>query len=103
MEDGVVFARNHERCIKYPSTSAIEHDYPNVNTVLSTSVETDEEIVDDIFKVKVDDKTYCLKSVHRNSYESNFQREIRTLRHCYRPSIISLISLLTDPGGKVKA
>ena len=102
-QHGVVCVANHESHLRYPPTNAVENEYPGLNTVLFTVVEKLEVIDDDIYKVKVGDKIYCLKSVHRNINERNFKREIKTLQQCSHPNIISLISLVTDAHDKVEA
>jgi serine/threonine protein kinase len=102
-ERGTVCVTNHTSHLEYPPASAVENEYPGLATVPSTVVEKQEAIDDDIFKVKVRDKIYCLKSVHRNINERGFKREIKILQQCSHPNIISLIYLVTDAHDKIEA
>ena len=55
-----------------------------------------------IYKVKVGDSIYCLKTVHRSGNEADFVREVSILQQCSHPNIIRLVDLVkaVDPPGQ---
>ena len=101
-KNGKIIATDHDFHLEYPPTQPVENEYAGVKTVHLTDVKDHEEIDHAIFKVKVEDGTYCIKTVHRKLNVKCFQREIQILKECFHPNIIRLNALVMDGDDKVE-
>jgi serine/threonine protein kinase len=101
-ENGVLRAVDHKVHIEYPATKPVDNIFPDVPTFRSSDIERLTEIEDNIFKVRLHNSVYCLKTVHRTRYERNFIREVTVLQKCSHPNIIRLVGLLVDDKDKVE-
>lgn len=72
--DGVLCVQNHDQHLEYPQTKPIVNTFPTVPVYKSSDVEVLEEISMHIFRVKVLDSVYCMKSIHRTGREADFIR-----------------------------
>ena len=95
--DGVLCARNHDHHLEYPPTKPITNTFPTVPVYKPGAVERLKEISMHIFKVRVRDSIYCMKSIHRTGRETDFARELETLSQCSHPNIIALVGLVEAP------
>jgi hypothetical protein len=91
--DGILQATTHTQHIKYPRDAPIPNIYPSLPFFPASSIEIQSEIVCDIFKIKIDNSIYCMKSVHRGHGEEALKRELSILPHCSHPNIIRFIGL----------
>jgi hypothetical protein len=74
--DGVLQAIQHNRHIKYPINDPIDNTFPDLPIFPASVVETLEEIVWNIKKIKLQNSIYCVKSVHRGAGELALKREL---------------------------
>ena len=92
--NSMLHAQSHEHHLEYPPTKAIDNSFPDVTTYTSSDVEQLEEINMHIFRVKVHDSIYCMKTIHRTGREADFVREVSTLQRCCHTNIIRLVGLV---------
>lgn len=92
--DGALRSINHNLQMEFPRTKAIDNIFSGVATYESFEVELLDKIEMHIYKVKLRDSTYCLKTVHRTGNETDFVREVSILRQCSHPNIIRLVGLV---------
>lgn len=72
----------------------IDNIFSGVMTYESSEIELLDKIEMHIYKVKLCNSIYCLKTVHRTGNETDFVREMCVLRHYSHPNIIRLIDLM---------
>jgi tRNA A-37 threonylcarbamoyl transferase component Bud32 len=101
-ENGVLRPVDHDVHIEYPATKPVDNIFADVPTFRPSDIERLTEIEDNIFKVRLHNSVYCLKTVHRTGYEGNFIREVTVLQKCSHPNIIRLVGLLVDDKDKVE-
>jgi len=89
---------SHDLELEYPPSKPVKNEYPSIRTVPYQ----EEEIRYGISKAKFAGQVYCVKSVHRHLDVICFQREIRILKECVHPNIVSLNALVTDGEGDVE-
>ena len=80
--DPVVIRESYD--ILYPLIQGFRTERQDCSIVYSTH----------IFKIKVLDSIYCMKSIHRTGREADFIREVQMLSQCAHPNIIGLASIV---------
>jgi tRNA A-37 threonylcarbamoyl transferase component Bud32 len=102
--EGTLRPTTHNLHIEFPSTKAVDNTFPGLPTYASSEIEVLDNIQMHIYKVKVGDSIYCLKTVHRSGNEADFVREVSILQKCSHPHIIRLVGLVkaVDPPDKVE-
>lgn len=100
--NGVLQAIQHNRQIKYPPNDPIDNEFPDLLVFSASEIETLSEIVWHISKIKLQNSTYCLKSVHRGGGERGLKRELSILPYCSHPNIIRFIGVVEPAVQKQK-
>ena len=96
MKNGVLICVNHNKHIEYPPTKPVDNTFPNVPVFTDSDVERIKELVTHIFKAKLYDSIYCMKTVHRTGKDANFVREVTVLQQSSHTNIISFIGLVSN-------
>lgn len=102
--NGNLRAANHNIDCEFPGTKSIQNTFLDVATYSSSDIELRNELEMHIFKVKLNNSIYCLKTVDRIGHDSEFVREVSVLRQCSHPNIIRLVGLVepADQKGKIE-
>ena len=95
---GVLQQQSHDNQFDREPPGPIDNTFPGITTYMYSDVEKLDEISADIYKVKVHDSIYCMKTVYRTGREADFVREISTLLQCCHPNIIKLIGIVQAEG-----
>jgi serine/threonine protein kinase len=98
--NGVLHVETHDHHLEYPPTKAIDNHFSGVVTYKPCEVERLEEIKMHIFRVRLHDNIYCMKTVHRTGRETDFIREVMTLQQCSHPNILRLVRLVEAEGSE---
>ena len=100
--NGDLHAANHNIDRRFPGTKSVDNIFLDLATYSSSDVERLNELEMHIFKVKMDNSIYCLKTVDRAGSESDFIREVFILRQCSHPNIFRLIGVVETANQKGK-
>jgi serine/threonine protein kinase len=102
--NGDLHVANHNVDREFPGTKSVDNIFPDVATYSSSDIQRVSELEMHIFKVKLNDSIYCLKTVDRTGHDSDFVREVSALRQCSHPNIIRLVGLVepADQKGKIQ-
>jgi len=100
---GVLQQQSHDHQFDREPPGPIDNNFPDITTYTYSDVEKLHEISANIYRVKVHDSIYCMKTLYRTGREADFIREISTLRKCCHPNIIKLIGIVqAKNSGKIE-
>ena len=100
--DGQLQSITHNSYLLYSLTNPVPNTFPRVHTFSKDAITHSEEITHDIFKVKIFNKNFVMKTVHRTGNEHNFIREISILQYCSHRYIIKLLGLVINSNYQVE-